>query len=114
MTWKSGSRCGSPSLWTLPRDGSDGKLWALQLSARMNEVIAKVQTARDKIDDLTTQLGTSDREELKRLRSNAFLQALVNARTLKNRIIAKLQFRKLELLHLDKSSRLTTNGTYYF
>lgn len=72
-----------------------------EYNARLESIVTQLNTVRKQIDALQRQLGTADRVRLKELRNNKFLLALLNARALKQRIMAKLRQRKFELMQLE-------------
>jgi hypothetical protein len=79
------------------------------LAAR--KAIMKKQSVIDaNIKTKKKRLGVKDKEDLKKLMGNKFLQLKLNARALKQRLRDHLRYRKFELERLERAYRQTTSN----
>lgn len=71
------------------------------------------KTEKDRAARLERQLGINDTTVLRKLAFAEYYSALMNARALKERLLAKLVDRKFELDPIERSVRRTTSGTSF-
>ena len=83
---------------------------AEDLEERRADIQADIDVLNVELARLEKELGAAGMKRLRQLANNAFVQALANARILKERICKKLVARKFELSKLERSYREQVMG----